>query len=175
MKTKWSLDKSHSEIRFKARHLMITTVSVQFENYAIEIETEGDDFTTAIASYVADVKTIQSGDAKRNGHLLSDDFFNAEKYPEMKFVTENITKTADQAFDIQGLLTIRDVSKSISLRAELEGIAKDPWGNIKAALHVTGKINRKDFGLNFHVLTDTGSLLVSDEIKLEADIQFVKQ
>ena len=92
----------------------------------------------------------------------------------MKFVTENITKTADQTFDIQGLLTIRDVSKSISLRAELEGIAKDPWGGTRAGFTITGKINRKDYGLNWNVITEAGGMLVSEEIKIAASIQLIK-
>jgi polyisoprenoid-binding protein YceI len=175
MKTKWNLDKSHSEIKFKAKHLMISTVSVGFDNYDLEVETEGDDFSTAKANYKAEIKSIKTGDAQRDGHLLTNDFFNAELFPEMKFQSTESTKTGDKSFEISGLLTIRDVTKPITLKAEVEGIVKDPWGNTKAALQISGKINRKDYGLSFHVLTDTGSLLVSDEIKLEAELELTKE
>lgn len=174
MKTKWNLDKSHSEIKFKAKHLMITTISGQFENYSIDVEMEDDDFSTAKVNYTAEIKSIKTGDANRDGHMLGDDFFNAELFPEMKFSSTSSVKTGDKSFDISGLLSLRDVTKEITLHATLEGIAKDPWGNTKAAIQISGKINRKDYGLKFHVLTDTGGILVSDEIKLDGEIQFIK-
>lgn len=173
-KTKWNLDKVHSEIQFKAKHLMITNVTGNLVNYEAEIETAGNDFSTVNVHFSGDVKSLTTHNEQRDAHLQGDDFFSSDKFPRIKFDSVSATKNSDSEFVLKGNLTIRDVTKPVSLKVEFGGIAKDPWGNTKAGLHFETKINRKDFGLKFHVLNETGNLLVSDDIKIEGEIQLVQ-
>jgi polyisoprenoid-binding protein YceI len=173
-KTKWSIDKAHSEIQFKAKHLMITSVTGSFKAYDADIEMEGSDFSTAQIKFTADVNTVDTGNEQRDGHIKGEEFFDAAKFPKLEFVSSKMSKTADKEYTLEGNLTIRDVTKHVKLNVTLGGIAKDPWGNTKAGLEVSGKINRKDFGLKFHVVNEAGDLLVGDDVKLHAEIQLAK-
>lgn len=169
--TKWAIDTAHSEITFKAKHLMITTVTGSFKSYAVEVETEGNDFSTAKVKFEADIASINTNNEQRDGHLKSDDFFNAEAYPKLTFVSKAVKNVKEDGFELVGDLTMRDVTREISLMVEIGGVKVDPWGNAKAGLSFNGNVNRQDFGLKFHVVTEAGDLLVSDEIKLMGDIQ----
>ena len=173
-KTKWNLDTKHSEIQFKAKHLMISTVTGTFKTFEATLETDGDDFCAAQISFSADVNSISTGNEERDGHLKSADFFNAEKFPKLSFVSTNIERKDETNFVLSGNVTLLDVIKPVSFNVEFGGIAKDPWGMTRAGFTMTGKINRKDFGLSWNVLTEAGGLLVSEEIKLSASVQFVK-
>lgn len=170
----WTLDKAHSEIKFKARHLMITTVTGQFTEYDATVEAAGDDFTGAAISFTAKTASINTGMAQRDDHLRSDDFFNSEAYPDLTFKASGMTKTGDNTYTVAGEMTIRDVTRPLTLNVELTGVVQDPWGQTKAGFTFTSKLNRKDFGLKFHVVNEAGNLLVSDEIKLEGEIQLLK-
>jgi len=170
----WTLDKAHSEIRFKAKHLMITTVTGEFKDYDATVNATGDDFAGAEISFSAKTSTIDTGSTQRDEHLRSDDFFNSETYPELVFKANGMTKTGDGAYTLAGDMTIRDVTKPVTLSVELGGVVQDPWGQTKAGFSFSGKLNRKDFGLKFHVVNEAGNLLVSDEIKLEGEIQLLK-
>jgi polyisoprenoid-binding protein YceI len=175
--TKWGFDQAHSEIRFKAKHMMISTITGEFKNYDVTIETEGgndDDFTSAKISYTADVSSIETGNEQRDGHLRTNDFFNPEQFPKIKFASTSMTKKENGKYILTGDLTIRDVTKQISLDVDYEGKAVDPWGNTKYGFTVDGKINRKDFGLNWNVITEAGGILVGEEIKLHASVQIAK-
>lgn len=172
--TKWVLDPTHSELQFKVKHLMITTVTGHFGVLESEVTTEDNDFSTAKISFKADVDSINTGNEQRDGHLKSDDFFSAEKYSHLVFESTQIEKKNEEEFTIHGNLTIREVTLPISLKAELGGIAKDPWGNLKAGFTVSGVINRKDFGLTWNAVTESGGLLVSEDVRLAAEIQYVK-
>jgi polyisoprenoid-binding protein YceI len=154
---------------------MITNVTGGFPDVEMNVETEGDDFSTANVEVTIKTGTVNSGSEQRDNHLRSEDFFNAEKYPEMKFVSTNVKKTGDNEYKLTGDLTIREVTKPISLDVVFEGIVKDPWGNTKAGFTVNGKLNRKDFNLNWNVVTEAGGLLVSEEVKIHASIQLSKQ
>ncbi len=169
--TKWAIDTAHSEINFKAKHLMITNVTGTFKSYSAEIETEGNDLSTAKIKFEADIASIDTGNEQRDGHLKSDDFFNAEAFPKLTFVGKSIKNASSEGFELTGDLTIRDVTREVSLQVEIGGVKVDPWGNTKAGLTFSGKLNRKDYGLKFHVVTEAGDLLVSDEIRLLGDIQ----
>ena len=173
-KTKWNLDSKHSEIQFKAKHLMISTVTGTFRTFEADMETIEDDFCTAEIKFSADVNSISTGNEERDGHLKSADFFNAEKFPKLNFASTSIEKKDESNFILHGNITLLDVTQPVSFSVEFGGIAKDPWGMTRAGFTLTGKINRKDFGLNWNVLTEAGGLLVSEEIKLSASIQFVK-
>ncbi|HWB91819.1 MAG TPA: YceI family protein [Puia sp.] len=173
--TKWILDPAHSEVEFKVKHMMISNVSGKFTKFEASVETEGEDFMTAKASFTADVDSINTGSDQRDGHLKSPDFFDAAQFPQLKFVTtkyDNVDN--DGSYEIYGELTIRGVTKTVKLDAEFGGVIKDPWGNTRAGISVNGKINRKDFGLAWHGVTETGSLIVSDDVRIHANLEFVK-
>lgn len=173
--TKWVLDPSHSEISFKVKHLVVTTLTGKFEKFEGSVESANDDFSNANISFSADVHSISTGNADRDGHLKSDDFFNAEAYPKLSFKANSFTKTGDNEYKLTGDITIRDVTKPIELIAEYGGTAVDPWGNTKAGFEVNGKLKRKDFGLKWDALTEAGGAVVSDEVKLHMNVQLVKQ
>lgn len=172
--TKWALDPTHSEIHFKVKHLMITTVTGSFKSFTAAAETEADDFSNAAISFSADIASVDTGNEQRDGHLQSPDFFDAEKFPKLSFVSTGYTKKGDD-YVLNGDLTIKDVTKPVTLSVEFGGVAKDPWGNTKAGFTLSGKINRKDFGLNWNAATEAGGLLVSEEVKIQAEIQLAKQ
>lgn len=169
--TKWAIDKSHSTLNFKAKHLMITTVTGTFGNYDAQIETNGNDFSSAQIQFSAEIASVNTGNEQRDGHLKSDDFFNAEAYPTLSFKSSDATRKNDKSFILHGDLTIRNVTLPVDLDVDVNGIVKDPWGNTKAGVSFRTKINRKEFGLNFHVLNEAGNLLVSDDIRIEGDFQ----
>lgn len=173
--TKWVIDPSHSEIEFKVRHLMITNVTGSFKSFQGEVETSDDDFSTAKISFSAQVDSITTGSEQRDGHLKTGDFFELEKYPEITFTAEGLKKKSDDEYEVEGDLTIRGTTKKVKLNIEAGGVVKDPYGQTKAGFSVTGKINRKDFGLNWGAVTEAGGVVVSDEVKLNAEVQFVKQ
>lgn len=173
--SKWVLDPAHSEIQFKVKHLMISTVTGSFAKFEATAETEGDDFTTAKASFTADVDSITTGNEQRDGHLKSPDFFDTAAFAQIKFVVTKAVKVDDENYDIQGDLTIRDVTKSVKLNTEFGGIAKDPWGNTRAGFTISGKINRKDFGLVWHAVTEAGGLVLSDDVRIHLGLEFIKQ
>ena len=173
--TKWVLDATHSEIQFKIKHLMISTVTGQFNKFEGTIETEEDDFATATAHFSADINSISTNNEQRDAHLKNADFFDAENHPQLTFEAEKTEKVDDEKYKIYGTLTLRGVSKKIILDAELGGITQDPWGNTRVGFSLTGKINRKDFGVSFGLLTETGGVALGDEVKMLVNAQFVKQ
>jgi polyisoprenoid-binding protein YceI len=155
--------------------MMITNINGSFGQFSATAETEGDDFSTASFNFSAAIKSINTGVADRDAHLISDDFFNAEVFPELIFKSTEITKKDDKNYVISGDLTIRDLTKHIDLTTEFAGIVVDPYGQIKAGLTINGKINRSDFGLKWNAITEAGSIVVSDEIKLTGEVQLIKQ
>lgn len=173
--TKWVMDPTHSEMLFKVKHLMITNVKGEFRKFDVEATTQGEDFSTAQISVNIDAASVFTNNDDRDNHLRSADFFEAEKYRELTFASTSMKKTGDDEYKLSGLLTIRGVSKPVELDVEFGGINKDPWGNLKAGFSLNGKISRKDWGLNWNAALETGGVLVSDEVKLSAEIQMVKQ
>lgn len=173
--TKWALDPTHSEIQFKAKHLMITNVTGSFGSFNAIAETEGDDFSTAKVTFTAQTNSVDTGNEQRDGHLKSAEFFDAEKHPEMKFESTKMEKQSGNEYILHGNLTIKGISKPVKLNVEYGGIQKDPWGNMKAGFSLNGKIHRNDWGLNWNAALETGGVLVSEEIKIQSEIQFAKQ
>ncbi len=174
--TKWALDDTHSEVQFKVRHLMISTVTGQFNKFQATVETEEeDDFTTAKVSFSADINSISTNNEQRDAHLKSADFFDAANYPQLRFETERIDKVDDENYKVYGIITIRGVSKKIVLNAEFGGVIQDPWGNARTGFSLTGKLNRSDFGLSFGLVSDAGGVGLANEVKLLANVQLVKQ
>ncbi|WP_053972169.1 YceI family protein [Mangrovimonas sp. ST2L15] len=171
--TTWAIDPTHSEIGFKVKHLMISNVKGFFTNYQASIE--GEDLTKSPVNVQIESSSISTNNTDRDNHLKSADFFDTENFPTITFKSQSFKKINDNTYKLSGILTIKDVSKEIELDVDYGGTNKDPWGNEKLALEVTGKINRKDFGLNWNAALETGGVLVGDEVKLHAEVQFVKQ
>ena len=174
MKNQWAIDPMHSEIEFKVKHLMISTVTGKFKSFTASAETEGDEFEGAQIKFSADINSIDTSNEQRDGHLKSDDFFNAEAYPTLSFVSTSMTKNAQGGYVLVGDLSIREVTKSVSLAVEFNGTMTDPYGNHKAGFELTGSINRKDFNLKWSATTEAGGIVVSDEVKLICNIQLAK-
>jgi polyisoprenoid-binding protein YceI len=170
--TKWSLDPTHSELQFKVKHLMITNVTGQFGGLTGEIESENEDFKNTKITFSADVNTINTSNEQRDTHLKSVDFFDGATFPELKFVSDSFNAGDGKVI---GDLTIKDVTKSVTLDVEYSGTNTDPWGNLKAGFSIEGKINRTDFGLTWNAALETGGVLVSEDVKISAEVQFVKQ
>ncbi|MFN6117403.1 MAG: YceI family protein [Flavobacteriales bacterium] len=172
--TKWAIDPSHSEIQFKVKHLMITTVTGTFKDFSAEVELEGDDLNNAQVSFWANTASIFTNDEKRDGHLRSGDFFDSEKFPKLRFKSTRIEGSGND-WKVTGDLTIKDVTKPVTLDVEWSGQAKDPWGNTKAGLNLSGKIDRQEFGLTWNAALEAGGVLVSDEVRILAEVQLAKQ
>ncbi len=174
--TKWAVDPMHSEVQFKVKHLMITTVTGYFQKFNVEAETEDDKFTSATSvTFTADVDSISTNNEQRDTHLKSPDFFDAANHSQIQFSGTKYEHAGGDDYKLHGELTIRGIAKPVTVNVEFGGIVVDPYGQTKAGFTVTGKINRKDFGLTWSAVTEAGSVVVSDEIKLQAEIQLVKQ
>ncbi|PTX21113.1 polyisoprenoid-binding protein YceI [Pontibacter mucosus] len=174
--TRWVTDPMHSEVQFKVKHLMITTVTGYFGHFNVEVETEDDDFTKASKIlFTADVDSISTNNEQRDTHLKSADFFDAASHGQVKYEGKNFEKVGENEYKLHGDLTIRGTTKPVTVNVEFGGIVVDPYGQTKAGFTVTGKINRKDYGLMWDAVTEAGSVVVSDEIKLNCEIQLVKQ
>ncbi len=173
--TKWVIDPTHSEIGFKVKHMMFTNVSGKFTKFDATIETDGDDFENARVHFTGAIDSIDTGNADRDGHLRSADFFDAAQFPEITFEATSVSKKSDSEYTIDGNLTLHGVTKPVSLDAEYSGQMKDPWGNTKTGFILTGKINRKDWGLNWNSALETGGVLVGEEVRLAIELQFIKQ
>ncbi len=175
MATKWLIDPTHSEIQFKVKHLMITTVTGDFKSYRLEAETETDDFSqTNSIRFSADINSIDTRNEQRDGHLKSPEFFDAEKFPELRFEAGKYQQQGESG-TITGELTIRDTTLPITLNVDFGGIVVDPYGQTKAGFTITGKLSRKAYGLTWSAVTEAGSVVLSDEIKIQAEVQLIKQ
>ncbi|NDJ00095.1 YceI family protein [Flavobacterium sp. LaA7.5] len=172
--TKWVIDPTHSEIIFKVKHMMFTNLSGSFKKFDATAVTEGDNFENAKFDFSAEIDSIDTGSADRDKHLKSGDFFDGEQHPEITFTSTAFTQKSGDDYTLTGDLTISGTTKSITLDVEFGGTAKDPWGNVKAGLSATGKINRKDFGLTWNAALETGGVLVGEEVKLQIELQFAK-
>ena len=173
--TKWALDPIHSEVAFKIKHLMISTVTGHFKKFDLVAETTTEDFSSVKKlEFTADVDSITTDNDQRDGHLKSADFFNAEQFPQLKFIGKKYDVN-DEEGSITGELTMHGITKPLTLKVEFGGIVQDPYGRTKAGFTITGKLNRKDFGLSWGTVTETGNVVLSDEVKINAEIQLVKQ
>lgn len=171
----WKVDPAHTEIQFKVKHLMITTVTGHFKKYDLEVVTENEDFNTASKiEFTADINSIDTNNQQRDTHLKSADFFDAENHGQIKFVGKNYKSSGDEA-ELNGDLTIRGTTKPIKLKVEYGGTVVDPYGQTKAGFTVNGKISRKEYGLLWNAATEAGQVVVGDEIKIHCEVQIVKQ
>jgi len=176
VKTKWSIDPTHSEIAFKVKHLMITNVKGVFKEFEASIYTTGEDFMTSEIDFWMNPASIDSGVADRDAHLKSADFFDVENFKQIHFLGNTYEKVDnDGSYTLYGDLTIKDITRQIKLDVEFGGLMKDPWGNEKAGFSINGKINRKDFGLVWNATLEAGGVLVSDDVRISCEVELVKQ
>ncbi|MEG0916879.1 MAG: YceI family protein [Myroides sp.] len=170
---KWTIDPTHSEVGFKVKHMMFTNVKGLFNDYSADIDFN-DDLKEANLQFEAKINSIFTNNTDRDNHLKSADFFDAEQYPTLNFKSTNIQGNGSE-YEITGDLTIKGITKPVTLNAEFSGLMTDPWGNTKVGLNLDGKINRKDFGLTYNAALETGGVLVGEDVKLNAEIQLVEQ
>ena len=172
---KWVLDKAHSQIYFMVKHMMITTVTGGFSEFDAAVETEERDFSTAKINFIAKTASVFTGNAGRDTHVKSADFFDIEKFPEIQFVSSKVEKKDNNHFKLYGNMTIRDITKEIEMDVKFAGFIKDPWGKEKAGFMISGIVHRKDFGLKWNVITEAGNILVGEEAKISCDVQLIEQ
>ncbi len=173
--TKWVLDPTHSELNFKVKHLMISNVKGSFQNFEATLLSDDDDFRKASVSVNIEAASIFTNQADRDAHLRSADFFDVENHPNITFQGTSCTRFDEENYRLTGQLTIRGISREVSLDVEFGGTGTDPWGNEKAGFSISGQINRKDFDLNWNAALEAGGVLVGEEVKFSAEVQFVKQ
>jgi polyisoprenoid-binding protein YceI len=173
--TVWTLDPTHAEVGFAVRHLMISTVRGRFGAPSGTVTIDERDPRTAKVDVAIDVSSIDTRQEQRDGHLRSPDFFDVERFPAMRFVSKRIEGDLTDEFTIVGDLTIRDVTREVTLDVTAEGRGMDPWGNERAGFSAKAKINRGEFGLTWNQALETGGVVVSDEVKLSIDVELVKQ
>ena len=172
---KWVLDPAHTQIEFKVKHMMISTVTGSFSEYEGDVDTEDEDFMKAKVNFRVKVGSLTTGNADRDAHLKGPDFFDVAKYPDIVFnATRYESVDGDGSYELYGDLTVKEVTRNIRLDVEFGGGVKDPWGNTKAGFTINGKINRKDFGLVWNVVTEAGGVLVGEEVKIACEVQFIE-
>jgi polyisoprenoid-binding protein YceI len=170
MEIKWKIDTAHSEIAFKVKHMMISTVTGHFDQFQANVTTEEDDFKNAIIDFTAKTDSINTKNNDRDTHLKSEDFFAATTYPEIRFKSKSFNGNK-----LVGDLTIKDVTKEISLNVDFNGIAVDPYDQTKAGFEISGELSRKDYNLTWNAITEAGSIVVSDKVKIVMDVQMIKE
>lgn len=173
-KTTWKIDPTHSEVQFKVKHLVISTVTGTFKSFEGSLEADSDDFDGAEASFLIDVNSIDTNVANRDAHLKSDDFFNAEQYSHINF-DGVLNKITDDQYQLVGSLTIRNVTKKVTFSVEHGGTMVDGYGQTKAGFEINGVIKRKEYGLKWDMVTEAGGVVVADDVKLHLNIQLVKK
>ncbi|OQX67236.1 MAG: polyisoprenoid-binding protein [Sorangiineae bacterium NIC37A_2] len=170
----WQLDNSHSQVTFAVKHMMISTVRGKFESFAADADIDLSDLSRSKVRGTAQVASINTGDAQRDGHLKSPDFFDAENSPEIVLESKSV-KVSGEDLTVEADLTIRGVTKPVTLKGEYSGPAKDPWGNNRVGVSVVAEINREDFGLNWNQVLEAGGVLVGKKVKIEIDAEFIQK
>ena len=174
--TKWTIDPAHSEIQFKVKHLMITTVTGSFQKFDADITAPGDDLSKARVTFRAETASVTTGSEQRDAHLKGADFFDIANHPQIVFTsTKSENVDSDGSWTLHGDLTINGVTKPVKLDVEFGGVMKDPWGNHKAGISIHGKFDRKQWGLSWNAALEAGGMLVSDEVRIACEVQLVQQ
>ncbi len=173
--TTWTLDRSHSSIGFSVTHMLVSEVEGKFRKFEGSMTSDKADYSDAVINFTAETGSIDTDDEKRDGHLKSDDFFNAEKFPQIKFKSTSFKKLSGNKYLLKGDLTIRDVTKSVSWAVISNGEHKDPWGNVKAGFKASLTVNRLDYGLKWNTLTETGGAVVGSDVKITVNVEFAKK
>jgi polyisoprenoid-binding protein YceI len=172
---RWEIDSSHSSVHFSVRHLVIAKVRGTFGRWSGTVQVPDGDFSKATVAVTIDASSIATGVADRDAHLKSPDFFDVAQYPELRFVGKRVEPRSTNEIDVIGDLTIKGTTREVVLRVEQYGQAKDPWGNVRVGFTATTSIDRKDFGLTYNQVLETGGVMVGDRVEIEAEIEAVKQ
>lgn len=170
----YKIDQAHSDIYFKVKHLAISTVIGSFKSFDATLTAGNDDFSDLKVNFEADMDSINTNNEQRDQHLKSADFFDATQFPKLTFHSTS-TEKDDDVLVVKGDLTLHGVTKPITLKAEYNGTVVDPYGQTKVGFEIKGKISRKEFGLTWSAVTEAGSIVVSDDVKLDLNVQFIKQ
>jgi polyisoprenoid-binding protein YceI len=170
----WNIDAAHSGINFSIRHMVVSKVRGRFTKFTGAVKLDDADLTRSTIEATIDASSIDTGTAQRDAHLRSPDFFDVERFPELRFFSTRIEKLSDDRYRVVGDLTIRDVSREVTLDVEYAGRGKDPWGNERVAFAAKTAIDRKDFGLGWNQVLEAGGVLVGDRVEIELDVQVVK-
>lgn len=173
-KTKWVIDPTHSELTFKVKHLMISNVKGEFRNFNATVLCDDEDFSNAKITATIESTSIDTNNKDRDNHLRSADFFDSEKYEHLVFESTEVNRLDEDNYQMKGLLEIKGIKKEVVLDVDFGGLINDPGGNRKAGFTIAGKINRKDWGLNWNTALEAGGVMVSDEVRLNGEVQFVK-
>jgi polyisoprenoid-binding protein YceI len=173
-KTKWAIDPYHTQIIFKVKHLVISTVTGKFEKFDASVLTRGDDWNGAEVEFSAEIGSINTGVGDRDNHLKSADFFDAANHPKLTFKSTSFKKTGDNEFIMSGDMTIRGTTRPLEMKVEFGGVMVDPYGNTKAGFELSGKLNRKEFGLHWNAITEAGGMVVADDVKLALNVELAK-
>lgn len=171
----WKTDASHSNVKFSVTHLVVSEVEGYFKTFAGTLVSSKPDFTDAAINFSVDINSVNTDNEGRDKHLKSDDFFNAEKFPQMTFKSTSFKKVGDKKYVLEGDLTIRDITKKVKFDVVFGGTVKDPWGNIKAGFKATGSINRFDYNLKWNSVTEAGGAVVSKEVAIVLNLEFAQQ
>lgn len=175
-RVKWAIDPAHSEVQFKVKHMMISTITGSFTQFEADIDVAGDDLATAQVEFRANVASISTHNSQRDAHLQGSDFFGGEAHPQVVFKLKRAEPVdRDGSWTLYGDLSMNGTTKEVKLDAEWGGVLKDPFGNTKAGVSIHGKISRKDWGLNWNAALETGGVMVSDEVRIACEVQLVKQ
>ena len=172
---RWEIDSSHSSVHFSVRHLVIAKVRGSFARWSGTVQAPDGDFSKATVAVTIDASSIDTGVADRDTHLKSGDFFDVAQYPELRFVGKRVQPRSGDEIDVVGDLTIKGITREVVLHVERLGQTKDPWGNVRAAFSAKASIDRKDFGLTWNQVLETGGVMVGDRVEIEAEIEAVKQ
>src|SRR5580765_2465063 len=172
---RWEIDSSHSSVHFSVRHLVIAKVRGTFGRWSGTVQVPDGDFSKATVAVTIDASSIDTGVGDRDKHLKSADFFDVEKFPELRFVGKRVQPRSGNEIDVVGDLTIKGITREVILRVEQHGQAKDPWGNVRSAFTAKTSIDRKDFGLTWNQVLETGGVMVGDRVEIEAEVEAVKQ
>jgi polyisoprenoid-binding protein YceI len=174
VKTKWAIDPYHTQIIFKVKHLVISTMTGKFEKFDASVLTSGDDWNGAEVEFSAEIDSINTGVGDRDNHLKSADFFDAANHPKLTYKSTSFKKTGDDEFLMTGNMTIRGTTRPLEMKVEFGGIMVDPYGNTKAGFELSGKLNRKEFGLHWNAITEAGGMVVADDVKLALNVELAK-
>lgn len=172
--SKWNVDASHSNVKFSVSHLMVSDMEGQFNKFDGSIDAPTTEFSNAQVNFTVDVASVNTDNEKRDAHLKSDDFFNAEKYPKMTFKSTSFKKGKGNNYTLEGDLTLRDVTKKVKFDVTYGGTVKDPYGNTKAGFKANTKISRKAYGLKWSAMTEAGGAVVGDEVTIMLRLEFGK-
>lgn len=173
--TKWNFDNSHTKIGFSVTHMMITDVVGQFNKFNGSVISDKADFTDAKINFTIDVSSINTDNADRDKHLRSADFFDVEKFPNIKFEGTSLKKIGKGKYKLSGKFTMLGVTKNVTFDTKFSGIVKDPWGNTRAGFKITGKINRNDWGLKYNSAMDAGGVVIGNQVEILCNVELIKE